>query len=322
MKNLIISLIITLSTLNVHAQHKMSANEYINTYSAIAVKEMKQYKIPASITLAQGILESGYGGSRLAVKANNHFGIKCGSSWKGSRIYHNDDKRGECFRKYRSAESSYKDHSKFLHNNQRYSNLFRLELTDYKGWAHGLKKAGYATNPKYAPLLIELIERLELYKFDDGKYKYKPSYKKNNYKTGGVLAGAIAAARAKKRAKQKEYITTQPTTEQYLTNNNVKYTVAKENENLNTISDRTGVSAKKLMKYNDLFSINLVGEGDKVYLNKKKAKSKEYRYHEVANNENMHDIAQRFGITLKALLKRNPEYKFKQPLTGVHIYLN
>ena len=123
MKHIIISIIVILSilngSLNSYSQHKMSSKEYINTYSDIAIREMKQYKIPASITLAQGIIESGYGGGRLAVKANNHFGIKCGSSWTGRRIYHNDDARGECFRKYRSAESSYKDHSLFLTKNQR-----------------------------------------------------------------------------------------------------------------------------------------------------------------------------------------------------------
>ncbi len=321
MKYLIVSLTIIISTLSSHAQRKMSATEYINTYSAIAVKEMKQFKIPASITLAQGILESGYGGGRLAVKANNHFGIKCGSSWNGPRIYHNDDKRGECFRKYRSAESSYKDHSKFLRENQRYSNLFRLELTDYKGWARGLKKAGYATNPQYAPILIDLIEQLKLYKFDNGKYQ--AAYNNNKGNLGGVIAGVLAAAhKNKNKYNKQENQPTPPPKVQYQSTNNIKYTIAEEGENLTNISARTGVSAKKLMKYNDLFSINLVNKGDKVYLNKKKSKSKEHRYHEVVKNENMHDIAQKFGITIKALLKRNPEYQFKQPLTGVHIYLN
>jgi flagellum-specific peptidoglycan hydrolase FlgJ len=138
---------------------------YIETYKAIAMQEMRQSKIPASITLAQGILESGSGKGRLAVKANNHFGIKC-HGWKGKKIYHDDDKRQECFRKYKQASSSYEDHSEFLTKRGRYSKLFKLKENDYKGWAKGLRTAGYATDRKYPQKLISLIERYELYKYD------------------------------------------------------------------------------------------------------------------------------------------------------------
>ena len=317
MKYIIIVVIIILNTLNASAQYKMSAQQYINTYSPVAIEEMKHYKIPASITLAQGILESGYGGGRLAVKANNHFGIKCGSKWTGARIYHNDDERGECFRKYRSAEKSYRDHSLFLKHNQRYSKLFHLKLNDYEGWAHGLKKAGYATNPKYAPLLIELIEKYDLHKFDSGK--------KSKYYNGAAIAGIVGIINAanKKNKNKPENITTannQPQT--YQTNNGVEYTVAKSNENIETISIRTGVDTKKLLKYNDLYSINLVNVGDKIYLHKKKKSNGKTRYHEVTKNQTIHDIAQEYGITIKAMLKRNPDYQYKQPITGTHIYLN
>ncbi|WP_138433030.1 glucosaminidase domain-containing protein [Winogradskyella algicola] len=138
---------------------------YIATYADIAKEEMRKYKIPASITLAQGILESASGKGRLAVKANNHFGIKC-HGWTGAKIYHDDDRSQECFRKYREAKSSYEDHSKFLTGRGRYSDLFKLEQDDYKGWARGLKKAGYATDRKYPDKLISLIERYKLYKYD------------------------------------------------------------------------------------------------------------------------------------------------------------
>lgn len=145
---------------------KRSATEiYIDTYSTIAKEEMRKYKIPASITLAQGILESGSGKGRLAKQANNHFGIKC-HGWKGKKIYHDDDRKQECFRKYKKASSSYEDHSKFLTNRGRYSKLFKLREDDYKGWARGLKAAGYATDRKYPQKLISLIERYELYKYD------------------------------------------------------------------------------------------------------------------------------------------------------------
>jgi len=142
--------------------------EYINKYSAVAVSEMQRTGIPASITLAQGMLESGYGRSSLATKGNNHFGIKCHSNWTGARIYHDDNRRGECFRAYNSALESYRDHSEFLVNGSRYSELFKLSKTDYRGWAHGLKKAGYATDPKYAHLLIGKIEEYGLHAYDTG----------------------------------------------------------------------------------------------------------------------------------------------------------
>ena len=142
--------------------------DYIQMYKGISMKEMRRSGIPASITLAQGILESRSGNSRLAIKANNHFGIKCHSSWSGKKIYGDDDKKHECFRVYKNAQESFIDHSKFLTSQERYAFLFKLRKKDYKGWAHGLKKAGYATNPKYPRLLIDLIEKHKLYQYDSG----------------------------------------------------------------------------------------------------------------------------------------------------------
>tara|TARA_B100001778_G_C18591672_1_gene632571 strand:+ start:371 stop:1171 length:801 start_codon:yes stop_codon:yes gene_type:complete len=142
-------------------------NEYIKRFSEVAQEEMKRYKIPASITLAQGILESGVGGGRLALKANNHFGIKCHKEWKGKKIYHDDDKKGECFRVYKNPITSYRDHSVFLSQRSRYDFLFNYKITNYKAWAKGLKKAGYATDPKYPDKLIEIIERYKLYRYDN-----------------------------------------------------------------------------------------------------------------------------------------------------------
>jgi len=142
-----------------------STTQYISVYKDIAMAEMRIYNIPASITLAQGILESGSGKGTLAVKANNHFGIKC-HDWKGKKVYHDDDKRQECFRKYKSSETSFRDHSEFLANRKRYASLFKLKINDYKAWAKGLRKAGYATDKKYPQKLISLIERYELYQYD------------------------------------------------------------------------------------------------------------------------------------------------------------
>src|SRR5690606_39129704 len=149
----------------VSPQRTLNTEEYIRIYSSLAVEEMERSGVPASITLAQGILESGNGNSRLAREGNNHFGIKCGSGWNGRKTYKDDDHRNECFRAYPSVKASFRDHSEFL-KRPRYAFLFDLKPTDYKGWAHGLKKAGYATNPRYPQLLINLIERYELYYFD------------------------------------------------------------------------------------------------------------------------------------------------------------
>ncbi|MEA3436973.1 MAG: glucosaminidase domain-containing protein, partial [Thermodesulfobacteriota bacterium] len=150
------------------AQHKISVEDYILTYKDVAMDKMEVYGIPASITLAQGILESGSGNSELARKANNHFGIKCHKDWNGKTFHTDDDAKNECFRKYKSPDKSYRDHSLFLTQRDRYADLFKLKVTDYKGWARGLKKAGYATNPKYPQLLIKIIEENRLYEFDKG----------------------------------------------------------------------------------------------------------------------------------------------------------
>lgn len=156
-------LFLMLSSVIVFGQSKSnSTQDYINTYTKIAIEQEKQYGIPACITLAQGILESGSGRSRLATEANNHFGIKCHNDWKGKKIYKDDDKKNECFRVYDNAEQSYIDHSLFLVGKKRYADLFKLKITDYKGWAKGLKQAGYATNPKYPQLLIDIIELYDL----------------------------------------------------------------------------------------------------------------------------------------------------------------
>ena len=156
--------------------------QYIKKYAPLAVLEMHKYNIPASVTLAQGILESGNGRSQLASKSNNHFGIKCHTGWKGAKVYHDDDEKGECFRKYKFVETSYKDHSEFLSGRRRYANLFKLRKSDYKGWAKGLKKAGYATDKKYPKKIIKIIETYNLYEFDKFREKDLKKLKKETNK--------------------------------------------------------------------------------------------------------------------------------------------
>ena len=192
MRKIFISLAL-LTALQLHAQ--MSWNQtfqqYIDQYKDIAIEQMLRYHIPASITLAQGLFESGAGKSELARKANNHFGIKCSGGWEGRRTYHDDDERGECFRVYDSVFDSYEDHSLFLVGKQRYQSLFQLKTTDYKGWAHGLKAAGYATNPQYAQKLIDLIQLYKLDQYDKAKGYDKFMAEHTKGQTGGISLHTI-----------------------------------------------------------------------------------------------------------------------------------
>ena len=205
---------------------------YIRKYAPLAVLEMHTYKIPASITLAQGILESGNGRSTLARKSNNHFGIKCHRGWKGGRVYHDDDAKGECFRKYVYVQTSYKDHSKFLSTRKRYAFLFKLGRKDYKGWAKGLKKAGYATDRKYPKKLIKIIQEYQLYRFDNIKKRDLKKWK--SYKED---------IPEKKKEKPKYKLP--------------KYYKVKKGDTLYSISKKFNISVQKLKEINGLTSNNI-----------------------------------------------------------------
>ena len=212
--------------------------EYIKKYAPLAVHEMHEFKIPASITLAQGILESGNGRSNLARKSNNHFGIKCHKGWKGKKVYHDDDAKGECFRKYKYVISSYEDHSKFLVGRRRYENLFKLNKRDYKGWARGLKKAGYATDKRYPKKLIRIIQDYKLYEFDRVKKKdLKQSLKKNKEK--------LKKKEPKPRYKLPDY-----------------YQV-KKGDTLYSISKKFNISVKKIKEMNGL-TTNTISIGQRL----------------------------------------------------------
>ncbi|KAA6320794.1 hypothetical protein EZS27_029477, partial [termite gut metagenome] len=251
--------------------------EYIDKYNKMAVDQMKVYKIPASITLAQGLLESGAGQSILARKHHNHFGIKCGGNWKGRTARHDDDLPDECFRVYHSPKESYEDHSLFLRGRDRYALLFQLEITDYRGWAYGLKKAGYATAPKYAIQLIDIIENYELYKYD---HKEKGASSKNIKKQSDVH-------------------------QTYLSNDLV-YIIVCDGDTFENIGKEFNISKKKLIKYNDLHKEYILTNGDIIYLHKKRKKAqKPYSVHAIEASESMHTISQRYGIRLKQLYKMN-----------------
>lgn len=259
---------------------------YINQFKDIAIKEMLRYGIPASITLSQGLLESGAGRSELARKGNNHFGIKC-HDWTGRKTYHDDDERNECFRAYDNAWESYEDHSKFLVNGKRYQSLFSLKHTDYKGWAHGLKKAGYATNPVYAQRLIDIIELYRLYEFDRAKSydKFMAEHSGNNDKY----------------ADNSQSHTIKICNQNY-------YIIARKGDTFKSIGKETGISYRKLAKYNERDKKYILKEGDIVYLKKKRTKADKAfkkKPHTVKSGESIYSISQKYGIRIKSLCKKN-----------------
>lgn len=294
-------------------QKRMTTEEYINTYKNIAIKKMKEYKIPASITLAQGVLESGSGNSRLATKGNNHFGIKCHKGWKGQKIYEDDDAEHECFRKYKKAEDSYSDHSKFLTQRGRYSFLFEYKTTDYKSWAHGLKKAGYATNPKYPQLLIRIIEKYDLHKYDKkggGKDKGKKTddSKPVDPEYSNIAFPTISSYK-------KVYVSNKG--RQVYENNKTKLILIEKGDTFYEIADEFEVYGWQLFKYNEVEKKHILQIGERVYLEKKRRKAhKEYKRHIVQEGENMRVISQIYGVRLNRLYKMNNMSEGVQPETG------
>lgn len=288
--------------------------DYIEQYKDIAMREMQEYKIPASITLAQGLLESGNGKSELARKSNNHFGIKCHKDWNGKRTYHDDDEKGECFRVYDSPEQSYRDHSKFLAERQRYAFLFDLKITDYKAWAKGLKQAGYATLPVYANVLIKLIEDYNLTEYDQlvvkGKFKYKkdkgqqPTAKSQQPKANSQQPKAI------------EYIpynitdsevVGKTTDERYIRENNkVKFIYAKEGESVYELADMFCIYDYQLVKYNNLGKRRNFNANEIVYIEPKKNKAmRRYEYHTIQKGETLSYVSRLYAVKLESLYKMN-----------------
>ena len=255
--------------------------EYIENWSEVAQNHMKEFGIPASITLAQGILESAYGTSDLAQKANNHFGIKC-HDWKGKKVYKDDDEKNECFRKYKSAEESFRDHSLFLAERSRYAFLFELDQKDYSAWADGLQKAGYATHPKYAHKLKDIIERYALYTYDDVE--------------NAQLVAARKASDENKRVKNEVH--TNP--------NKTKYVVAKDGDTFYQLAEQNGLTLMQLHSYNDFPSTkDVLQPGDKVYVSPKRRASKKHAKIALSESISLWEVSQEYGVKLKRLVKLN-----------------
>ena len=288
MKKCLVILVSVMCFFSAYAQMRWNAKyqSYIDQYKDLAIEEMIRYRVPASITLAQGILESGAGSSELTRKGNNHFGIKC-HDWTGRTIHHDDDELQECFRAYDNALQSYEDHCKFLRNGQRYRSLFSLPITDYKGWANGLKAAGYATNPRYASQLIDIIELYKLYQYDNAK-----SYDKFMAKRSGTDQPVGGSG-------QLHSI--------HIYNKNY-YLYARQGDTFKMIGKEIGISYKKIARYNERDSKDPLVPGEIIWLKKKQKRAdKEFknRPHIVRAGESMYSIAQYYGIRLKSLYKMN-----------------
>ncbi len=290
-KEFVILLISLFSTLQITAQTMHQAYlDYIRQYSDIAIEQQNLHKIPASITLAQGLLESAAGKGELVSMSNNHFGIKC-SDWKGEKVYSDDDRQNECFRKYDTAAESFEDHSQFLISRSRYASLFRLDPVDYKGWAHGLKSAGYATDPDYAHKLIKLIEDYDLHQYDTGS---KPDMKKadsqSNRDTYTWGSASVTSLKGHK----------------LFRNNGVKCVFSEAGDTYASIANEFTMKEQKILKINDLNQSRELIPGTVVYLSPKRKKaSVEYLSHQIAPGESMYRIAQKYAIKLRALYDLN-----------------
>ena len=284
---------------------RITPEEYIQTYKDIAMQEMRDHKIPASITLAQGLLESGAGNSALAREAKNHFGIKCHKGWTGKTYHMDDDEKDECFRKYKNAEESFRDHSEFLCGRTRYAALFDLEITDYKGWARGLKAAGYATNPKYAQLLIDRIELYDLSKYD--KIALGQMTDDNQLPDIAPEDELLELAFSPENRSAFELVDMTADKRFIYENNHVRFVYAKEGETPEQLAKDFNIKYKKFCEYNLLRRPDemVFHSGDVVYLAKLKNKNWKAKKYTVAEGETLRDVALRFAVKPEKIMKKN-----------------
>jgi LysM repeat protein len=279
--------------------------QYIEKYRLLAIRQQHEYRIPASITLAQGLLESDGGKSRLALKGNNHFGIKCKSEWRGGRMYHDDDAKNECFRTYGSVEESYIDHSVFLAERKYYVSLFDLNIYDYKSWAYGLQKCGYATDKSYGSKLVGLIETYELYKYDKARIIEKTPIIDDIYEIR-IHTSDIGSRKAAVNWIRRIHET-----------NGIHYIEAQANDSYEFIAYDTRMTLKRLLKYNDALRGHKPKAGDRIYLQgKRRYAAKGNRIHVVRNGESLHAISQLYGMRLHSLYKLNRLNENYNPQVG------
>ena len=298
-------LLFALLPLSLFAQ-RITPEEYIQTYKDIAIREMKTHKIPASITLAQGLLESGAGNSALAREAKNHFGIKCHKGWEGDTYYMDDDEKNECFRKYKSPEESFKDHSEFLCGRSRYAALFDLDITDYEGWAKGLKAAGYATNPKYAQLLIDRINLYDLAQYDQIALGLLTENEVEPVDPE-VVEEYFELAFSPEDKSVFPLADMTPDGRFIYENNKVRFVFAKEGETPEKMAKAFGIRLKKFCRYNLITRPDEVvfHSGDVVYLEALRKRNWKAKSHIVAEGETIRDLALRYAVRPEKIIKKN-----------------
>ncbi len=295
MKKLFVAITLILSASFLQAQD-ISVEEYINTYRNVAIAEMKRSGVPASVTLAQGILETEHGNSDLVKKSNNHFGIKCKSTWTGESVRHTDDAPNECFRKYPNAADSYKDHSDYLKTSPRYASLFQLDISDYKGWAYGLKRAGYATNPRYPQIVISNIEKYKLQQYDTVTGEMTA-----NIAVTKTLDDESVVKNATLVSDNEEIKNALKANSKF---NKLKALYASKGTSLLAIATAADIDLVKLLDYNDLKIDGLLKEDQLIYLEKKN-KQGNRDFSTSLQNETLRDVAQNNGVQLKSLMQLN-----------------
>jgi len=304
---LLLALLLLPFGLLAQTQLQRDRSAYRDRYKDMAIDQMKRHGVPASITLAQGMLESGNGKSRLATQGNNHFGIKCHKTWQGKRMYHDDDARGECFRVYNSAQHSFDDHSLFLRGTRRYAALFNLAPTDYKGWAHGLKKAGYATDPKYAQRLIDIIEEQGLFAYDSG---VEIEVASPTVDTGQLVVP------------EKGFVIELAGNHRVYIRNRVRYIIVQPHDTYADLSRQMEMMQWEIQSYNELPSRSLPPAGSVIYIQPKRRKAEiQHQVHVAEAGETMYTIAQKYAVKTKSLYRRNRMKEGEQPEPGQLIYL-
>jgi LysM repeat protein len=312
MKKIVTLIVICLLVIKIsvaQSSQVITPEQYIATYKDIAIREMKRMGVPAAITLAQGLLETVNGNSDLVKQSNNHFGIKCKDTWTAGGVRHDDDSKGECFRHYNSAEDSYRDHSNFLRGSDRYAFLFRLDPLDYKGWAYGLKKAGYATNPMYPQILINNIEQYDLQQYSLIAAKDVPKVDPSQYKDDPETPDTDLSD-----------LSMNNTPGKISSINGTKYLFAAKGTSLLAIATNNNIDLSKLLDYNDLNSDGILQKDQIIFLQKKQKTGEEDTYI-VKQGESLYDIAQLNGIQLGSLIEYNQLSAASKVLPGTTLYL-
>ncbi|MET0465892.1 MAG: glucosaminidase domain-containing protein [Chitinophagaceae bacterium] len=318
-------IVLLAASVGLHAQDAGIIEEYIEKYKELAIAEMQRTGVPASIKLAQGIHETMAGTSVLVQKSNNHFGIKCKSNWAGESVSHDDDARGECFRKYPAAEDSYKDHSNFLKNNQRYAGLFQLDPLDYEGWANGLKKAGYATNPKYPVIIIRLIETYNLQDYSMialGKMERPAIAATSGKTTDSTATGGGNTAQptpdAEEPAEGELAPVSYPAGEFRINDTRVIY--GAKGTPMLVIAQQYNVPLSRLFEFNEMTQVETLPSDQLVYIQRKRSKGQN-EFHVVKAGETLRDISQTEAIRLEFLLEYNQLKEHMRPAAGEKLYL-